>query len=395
MPVWGRKKQETEEALLSTKNLIIKVKKMGMDTQEAEKLYYQAKKALRNRKYNMALEGIEDAKKNAKITYAKGIKAILKLKITRLEEIIKELNIKNLDYTKISELLGESKASFRGGVREYKDGLKAAREGLRLAESELRKFDRVSGYLASTRTLLRRIEEYSPEIAVVGVFKKKLKSCENLQAQGKIESAKKSARKLNDEVKKSSAQFSKARDAIEALRKVISDADVLGANIDAKSNLKEAEALLFQGKFISASKIANEGKDEFQVILNGFKEAKYHVDIASEKVSEARNWGFSVKEAESTLNSAKEALKNHEFEMAITLSKESNEKASNIRERHKRSLELIQQAKDEMERIKATGKDVSRIEDGIKEAEDEFYRGDYSASEDKINGILKEIRDRE
>jgi hypothetical protein len=107
------------------------------------------------------------------------------------------------------------------------------------------------------------------------------------------------------------------------------------------------------------------------------------------------NWGFSTYEVEKILNLAKEALKNHDFIVAKAKSKECIEKASNIRERHKESLQLIQKAKEEIEKIKAQGADIKDAENIILEAEGEFNRGNYGASQEKINGVLDQLKRQE
>ena len=65
MPIWGGKRKEAEEALSQAKALIIKVKKRGIDTSYAERMYREAKSALQNRRYSDAFEGIKKAKKSA------------------------------------------------------------------------------------------------------------------------------------------------------------------------------------------------------------------------------------------------------------------------------------------------------------------------------------------
>jgi len=139
--------------------------------------------------------------------------------------------------------------------------------------------------------------------------------------------------------------------------------------------------------------IADKSREEISDVLKKHKDARYHVDMAQEKVTEVKSWGFSAFEAERELNSAKEALKNHEFEKAIALSKESKEKAGKIRERHKRLSELIRSAKEEVENLKAKGVDTSDIEQIISEAENEFYKGDYGASEEIIDRVFKAVKE--
>ncbi|UCG69227.1 MAG: hypothetical protein JSV09_15855 [Thermoplasmata archaeon] len=140
MPAWGRRKQESLEALSSAKKLIIKVKKKGIDTSEAEELYKEAKLAIKNRKYSSALESLENAEKSAKKSYAKGIKRRLKVRISKLSNKIDEMREKNLDTKRIEGLLKETKTSLSGGPKKYKYGLKVSREGLRRAEDKLEKF---------------------------------------------------------------------------------------------------------------------------------------------------------------------------------------------------------------------------------------------------------------
>jgi hypothetical protein len=394
LPIWGRKRGEAFEALSSAKELIIKVKKKGINTSEAETLYKEAKKAIKNRRYILALEGIEEARKSAKRAYARGIKERLKLRVSRLSRNIDEMQSKNLDTGGLKGFLKEAEASLKGGVKDYKQGLKAAREGLRQAEDRLEKFHRISDLLASTSALLRRMEAHSPDLKVLDGHKKSLLKLEKLKSNGNIKSSLKEAEKLHEEVKNTMDRFSKAHDSIKALKKVVKDGEVLDADIEDLSKLHDAEALLIEGEFENGCKIADNSREDISALLKKHKDAKYHVDTATERILEVKNWGFSAFEAERPLNSAKEALRNQKFEKAIALSKESKEKAGTIRERHKRSLELIRLAKEEVEKIKAKGVDTSGIEEIISEAENEFYKGDYGASEEIIDRVFEAVKER-
>lgn len=394
MPIWGRKRREALEALSSAKKLIIKVKKKGIDTSKAEKLYKEAKSAIKNRRYSQALEGIEEAKKSAKRAYAKDIKERLKLRVSSLSKSIDEMQLKNLDTKGLKRFLNEAEASLKGRVKDYRRGLKAAREGLKKAENKLEKYQRVTDLLASTSILLRRMEDRSPDLKVLDGHKEIFSKLEKLKSNGKIKSSLKEAEKLHEEVKNTMDRFSKAHDSINALKKVVKDGEVLEADIEDLSKLRDAETLLIDGEFEKAYQIADDSRESISALLIKHKDAKYHVDTAMERVLEVKNWGFSAFEAERPLNTAKEALKNQEFERAIALSEESKEKASTIRERHKRSLELIRLAKEEVEKIKAKGVDTSGMEDIISEAENEFYKGDYGASEEKISRIFQVVKER-
>ncbi|MEE9152390.1 MAG: hypothetical protein V3U20_11260 [Thermoplasmata archaeon] len=393
MSIWGRRKREAEEALSSAKRLIIKVKKKGIDTSEAEKLYKEAKKAIKNRRYSDAKEKIEEAKKIAKKEYTKGIKKRLKSRISKLSKKIDEMQIKNLSTKRVSKFLKEAEVSFEGGIKEFKRGLKAAREGLRRAEDRLEKFNRVSGLLVSIGTLLRRMKEQRSDLSVLNLHKEGLSTLEEMISKGKIQTTLKEAEKLYEGVKTTSDRFFKAYESTKALEKVIKDGEVLEANIDGLSKLKDAETLLMGGEFERACKIADKSKEKISFVLKKHRDAKYHVDMAEEKIIEVRNWGFSAFEAERALNLAKDALRNREFGKACALSEESKEKASNIRERHKRSLERIRLAKEEVEKIKAKGVDISGIKEIISEAENEFYKGDYSASEEKIDRVFEAVKE--
>jgi len=237
------------------------------------------------------------------------------------------------------------------------------------------------------------MEDGSPDLRVLEGQKKSLLKLEKLKSNGKIKSSLKEAEKLHAEVKNTMDRFSKAHDSIKALQKVVKDGEVLEADIKDLSKLHDAEVLLIDGDFEKASKIADNSREDISAMLKKHKDAKYHVDMATERILEVKNWGFSAFEAERPLNTAKEALRNQEFEKAIALSKESKEKASTIRERHKRSLELIRLAKEEVEKIKAKGVDTSGMENIISEAEKEFYKGDYGASDEKISRVFEVVKE--
>jgi hypothetical protein len=360
LPIWGRRKREAQEALSSAKEIIIKVKKKGIDTSLAEGWYKEAKKAIKIRQYTDALERIEKAKKSAKLAYAKGIEDRLKSRISMLEKRIGEMNTRNLDTKVLSISLKKARSSLKEGVKGF------------------------------TAKLLRRMEDYSPNLSILKIQKERLLNIEKLKDNGKIENALKEAKNLFEDVNNIMQNFSFARDSINALEKVIKDGDVLEANIGSLSKMEDAKTLFLKGEFDSSIKIADANREEISNLLQKHKDAKHHVDMAKEKVSDVKNWGFSAFEAEKELNSAEEALKNHEFERAITLSKESKEKASNIRERHRHSLELIHSAKEEVENLKAKGVDTTDIEQIIREAENEFNKGDYGASEE-ITGRVFEL----
>jgi hypothetical protein len=389
LPIWGRRKQESIDALSSAKKLIIKVKKKGIDTSNAEELYREAKLAIRNRKYSDALVSIDKAVMSAKRAYKRGIKKRLKLRISKLNHKIEDMRKENLDTKRIEKLLKEAKSSLSEGTKKYTNGLKASREGLRLAEDKLGKFNKVNAKLALTGTYIRRMEEKRPNLVVINIYKEKLAKVENLKSKGKIESALKESEKLKTEAKGTMKGFFKALESIVALEKVIKDAEVLEADIGFLSKLSEAEALLIDGKFESASEIANKSRKEIFAVLDNHKEARYHLDSALDKIQEVKNWGFSAFEAQKSLDMAKEALRNHDFEKAIAFSMESKKMASTIRERHKHSLELIHEAKKEIERIRENGAEVIEMEEIVKEAEFEFDKGDYGVSEEKISRFFE------
>lgn len=395
MPMFGKKKIKAEEALSEAKELIIKVKKKGIDTSRAQKIYKEAKKAIKNRRYKEALEIIETAEKSAKKAYAKGIRERLELRISSLDERIEQMKKNSLDTNELEKLLKKAKATIEKGIKGYKHGLKAAKEGLKIAEDELEKFRKVSKSLSSTAWMLERIEDFSPDIVLLKDLSVRMVELEDLKAQGNVESALKESEELETEVKDFKERYSVAYESIKALEKVMRDSEVLGAKIDADTQLESAKRLLTEGKFENAWETADKNKEEISKVLSKYKNAKHYVDAAVAKVSEAKTWGFSSFEAEKALKQAKEALAGYEFERTIELSKESLEKASIIRERHKRSLELIRSAKEEVEKVREKGFDISEMESILKEVEDFFDKGDYGALEEKINGLLGRIRGKE
>jgi hypothetical protein len=387
----GKKKNEAEEKLVSAKKLILKVKRMGLDTKEAEKLYLEAKSALKNRKYAQALNGIENAKKSAKKTYSIGIKAMLEIKINQLDRQVKDMENKKMKTVKIKKFLNEAKSSQKGNVRKNKKGLKSVKEGLRLGKSKLSKYKTVSSHIAQISSILKDIENYNPKIVIIAQFKDGLKEASDYVNQGKINSALDLTKDLYTKITKENEDFKSAQKSIDAFNKVISDANALGTEFQSQSMLEEAQTMLLNGEFSSALKLADKTKSEIAPRLQDYKEAKHFVDTAEIKVQEVKNWGFSTYEVQKILESAKEALKNHDFEIAKAKSEECKENANSIRKIHKQSIELIQQAKDEVEKIKAKGENTQDVENIISDAESEFNKGDYKATKDKLDKAFEAI----
>ncbi len=394
MPIWGRKRKEAECALSESKKIIIKVKKKGFDTFEAEKLYKKGKRAIRNRRYAEAHELIKEANSSAKRIYVKGIHEKLSKRISELERKIRELEEKRFETKQERKLLNKAISSIKSGVKSYKDGLSAARMGIQKTEEKLQKINSINEQINSIHILLREIEYQNPGFPKLKDLRNRLKNLDELREEGEFESALKPAKKLHIEVKNLHNRHSQAYQSISVLEKVARDVEVLQAKIDAASKLKEAHTLLNQEKFDLASKMAKETVSELSSILNRFRESKHHVDLAVEKIKEAKGWGFSVFEAERDLTSAKMALDINHYEEAIEMAKEALEKASTVRQRHKNSLELIQTAKDEVAASKEYEEDILEYEVIIEEAEKEFERGDYGASDLKIRNMLKFLKDR-
>jgi hypothetical protein len=215
---------------------------------------------------------------------------------------------------------------------------------------------------------------------------------EEMKDRGEVEEALTKSEKLEAEVKDIKEKYSVAYDSIKALEQVMKDGEVLGAKIEGDKQLEAAKNLLIEGKFEKAWETADKSREEISEVLGRYKNAIHYVDAAAAKISEAKTWGFSSLEAERALNEAKEAIHRLEFEKAIELSKKSREAASTIRERHKRSLELIQSARDEIERAREKGFETTEIERLFKEAEDDFDKGEYGSLEEKINDLLERVR---
>jgi hypothetical protein len=393
LPIWGRKRKEAEEALSSSKKLIIKVKKKGFDTSEAEKLYKKGKKAIKNKRFTDAHEFIEEANTSAKKAYAKGIKQRLSKRISELDKKIKELESKKFETKSEKKSLKKAIRSLEKGVKSYKEGLKAVRLGLHDADVKSKKIVKIDELLFLTNSMLREIEYQNPEFPRLRDLRNRLKKLEEMKEKGEFESALKPAKKLNTEVKSLNQRHMRAYESISALKKKVKDVEVLQAKIDAAPKLKEAEDLLNQEKFDLAIKTANESISEISTFLTQFRESKHHVDTAQEKINQVKSWGFSAFEAERDLDSAKEALDTNNFEEATKVAKEAIEKASTVRDRHKRSLELIQRAREKVGKIRENGEETKEYEVIIDEAENEFNRGGYSASDEKINSMLKTLKD--
>jgi hypothetical protein len=391
----GKKKKEAEEALTSAKKIIIKVKKMGMDTKDAEKMYLVAKRDLKNKRYGPALEAFIISKKMAKTTYAEGISGMLELRIKDLDEKISKMNMKNIKTGKVEKLLNEAKSSRKKKVKDIREGIKIAKEGLRIAEKRLSKFDIVSGYMAKIRSLIREFEDYNPNIETIKGYRERLNAVTELLNKGKIRSSEEMVKELNKKIKKEYKSFKAAHKSVDSVKKIISDADLLGANFQYQDELEEVQNLLLKGEFSEAQILSDKTSKDIFPILQDYKEAKHHVDSAQSKVLDVKNWGFSTYEVEKILDMAKEALKNHDFKEAKVKAEECIKKGGNIRERHKESLELIQKAKEEVEKFKINGKDPKDAENIILEAESEFNRGNYSASQEKIHEVLDQLKRQE
>ena len=392
MAPWGKKKQKTDEALEETKALILKIKKKGIDTHQAEKLYKEAKKAVKNRNYVEALESLELAEKSAKRAYARGIKMILDQRITKLDTCVKDLQSKKLGAKKAKKLLIKAQSAVKSGVKGYKTGLSSSKEGLAIAEKQLERHAILTDLLSSTSYDVRRMEDRSPGLSILPSLSKRLAGLEDLKSQGKVEAALKDAKSFKREVSGIKERHKTTCEVVQSFEKIVKDVKVLGANIEAKEQLKTAQDLLLEGKFEEATNIADEGREAIAPQLTDFREAQHHVDLAETKVSEAKGWGFSAYEAESALKAAQEALKDNRFEEAISQAKTAHERASNIRERHKSSMALITKAKEEITRLQDRGEEVSDFELKIMEAEDVFYKGDYSASDEMVKFVLDNLK---
>lgn len=391
MPLLGRRIKEAEEALFAAKNLILKVKRMGIDTEDAEKLYLEAKAHLRDKKVPLALEKIESAKKTAKMAYANGIKGMLENKVQRLKELSKDLEAKNLNSQEITNSLKDGNKALSGGVKEFKSGYRTVKQGLNLAEGKLAKYRIINGYQVSVRNLLRPMEDYNPKITVVMELRNNLDKIDKDVLSGNIENVESEAKQLKKSAERIYRHFKVAYKSINDFKKVKSDAQVLGATIEYEAKYKEAEDLMLQSKFADSAKISDWCTDQISTLLTDFKDVKHDVDLAREKVKEVKGWGFSAYESEEILKSAEEALSNHDFESAQALSADCIEKAQTIRERHKRALELIQKAKEDLEKNKDEDIDHANINEIISEAEEEFNRGNYKMAMEKLDRIFKAL----
>ncbi len=65
------------------------------------------------------------------------------------------------------------------------------------------------------------------------------------------------------------------------------------------------------------------------------------------------------------------------------------EKAQNIRERHKQSLDLLQKAKEMVENIKDNETKYQNINEIISQAEEEFNRGNYQVTMEILDRVFE------
>lgn len=382
----GKKKNIAKEALESADKIITRVKMKGGKVSDAKKLYEQAEAFFEEKNYEEAIEFAEKAEKKVKSTYVKHFKKKVEKNIELLKKEINEMNAAGMETKRPDFILDKSQALLEKKKLKYiKQAEKIVKIGLKKTNEGLKDLESIKECIISTNSIIRDIKEYGIEIDIIEKYENDVNKLKELFKTGNFEEAGPKAKILRKETDALKARSKRVLESISSLHKLISDADILGVNIgDRSERLSNIEGMVKVGKFKEAYDVSETQQIVIKKIIEEFKKAKIHVDQAEVAISRAKGWGFSPSDAQEKLGNAKDALCRNAFEKAIEMANLAKESASNVREEHKLTLDLIQETKEKLDEILTTTLDTSKIKDLIKDAEDEFNSGNYRSSNTRI-----------
>ncbi len=386
MSVMGKKKNIAKESLDSADKIISRVKMRGVKVSDAKKLYEKAEAHFEEKNYEEAIEFAEKAEKKAKSTFVKYFKNKVEKNIELLKKEINEMNAAGMVTKRPDFILNKSHTLLEKKKLKYvKQADKIVKIGLKITNEALRDLESIKESIISANSMIREVKEYGIKIDVIEKYEKDIKNLKELLKNGNFEEAKPKAKILRKETDAFKARSKRVLESVSSFRKLVNDADILGVNIgDRSERLSKIEGMLRMGKFQMAYDESETQQIVIKKIIEEFKKAKSHVDQAEAAISRAKRWGFSPSDAQERLSSAKDALFRNAFEKAIEMANLAKDSASNVREEHKLTLNLIQETKEKLDEILTTTFDTSKIKDLIKDAEDEFNNGNYRTSNMRI-----------
>ncbi len=360
--------REIHYVILLSVKLAEEAKRDGIDVSEVEKLISDSRNALERGEYNESKRKAKDAE--AKLWAMRASWKDAKEALGIAGALVLTMKGLGAEIAHAESALDDAKLDFQRG--EYVRAAEKARDAELKAKGATVSGDAISSAKRALEEAIRRGFDYSKEMKLLeGSPTKEL------------------ALELEARAKKEFADCAKAKDDIEGAREIIKFIESLGILlVSPNKKLEDAEKAVASRQYDTALDLTKASVEEAKRLSNNYKLALDSMNTSQAIISDAKDFGMDVTEAEKQLSLARASLASNKYDDARKYSVEAEKHALGLQAKLEEELHT---AKKEPKGEKAISGGQSSVQDEM-EIERESLGHKEQMEPSKQEG--KEVKDR-
>ncbi len=364
-------RKTAEAQFADAKMEVVKAKKAGVSIEELRKKLIKCKKNIRDEAYAKAIKLSMEIIDNA-VKLREKRKSSYEL-ISELSGQLTELKRKGLinDAGPAKKILLEAKESFQN--RDYTQAKKLA-EQARFTIDKLQKEERFEKELQNLNDKISSAEKLGVDTSEAeSILQASSSEARRGDYESAIQNLKSTTEDLNDSLERTvKPKIDKTKDIISSAKEI--DIDVS----EPEKILSEAVKLWKDGKFLKSLARIEECQRKIDDIRNKSRKAAGEVKRVKERMEEAKDIHADVRESESILNKALDALKKDKYDLAISEARKAEKKV--IKSEKDRVKGLLRTFQEKIDETRKQGVNTALADNLIRRANKEMENGNYRES---------------
>jgi len=381
-----RCKEEAENAQLAlvssvlsaAETTILDSEKLGVDVTSAMSLLEDAKKALDAKEFDKALEAGKKAKKEAE----DGAHQLVLEAISSSTMILEDAKKLDANVDQAKELLDQARIAMESS--NFEEALDFAIHAGK--EAEMTQASVVEEVIKMAQSAASSAKDMGIKLINAD---KLIEEALHLLANKDYTKAMESAKKAENEANARKAEFQQATDAISLSKMKITEAHALGTEAkEAEEQLEHAQSELDLGNYENALSSAVKAGQLAEKSMHAF--VTDAIRVATEQIRKAKEVGAYVVPFEGSISSAEGVLKEGGFQKALALAVEAGKGAEKAKSDHLMCVEAITVAEKDLERAKALGATIGKVQATLVESKSKLDMHDYKLALDTAKRCSEE-----
>jgi len=394
------------EAFVEGKKIIENARETGLNVGEADTKLEKAQKYFREGNYEEVNKLLKNVTGDVKNLQEKSRRVMFNEQITIFEESLNEIESEGVDISGPKAYLLMARSAFDEGNYEKIENFLSRGQEEFVSLKDMHQQTEVTQAIERAEAVLAKVIKVGVEdTAQIEEISHMLERAREARDQNDFDTAVQyalNAKKTADSLVEETSERDSAMDALDSVRSIISASKAAGVDVsNAEDLLAKSKNAFEHGDYDSTQELTNDIMDMMEKLKKPFQTqiTSNTINDAQNAITDAKEYGADVLDAESILKEAKALFEAENFEKAEENANDAIE-AARIAKRKKRAelmREPLEKTRVLISNVKSIGADVSTASAHFQEAEEALNKLNLEVADELIKraeNVAEEARDK-